>query len=116
MMFLGEVSGLSAQVMETGPVLLIVEEPGSREKFEVVVEHDDLVGDEDESDLSFPLYKNCQQQTLPVLPRFTFMMKAESSVWRLNEIVLSARVPLSDPDFLKDVVKDLGEKQRWRND
>ena len=124
MMFLSEISGMGAQakasgglqIMETGPILLTVEEPGSREKFEVVVERDDLVGDEDEIDLSFHLYKNGQQQTLPVLPRLTFMMKTESDVWRLNEIVFSARVPLADPDFLKDVVKDLQEKQRSRND
>jgi hypothetical protein len=124
MMYLTEISGLGAQakgtgglqIMETGPVLLTVEEPGSREKFEVVVERDDLVGDEDEIDLSFHMYKNGQQQTLPVLPRLTFMMKTESSIWRLSEISFSARMPLADPDFLKDLVKDLEEKQRSRND
>ena len=124
MMFLSEISGMGAQakasgglqIMETGPILLTVEETANSEKFEVVVERDDLVGDEDEIDLSFHLYKNGQQQTLPVLPRLTFMMKTESDVWRLNEIVFSARVPLADPDFLKDVVKDLEEKQRSRND
>jgi len=123
-LILSEISGLSAhakaggglEVMETGPILLTVEEPGSREKFEVVVERDDLVGDEDEIDLSFHMYKNGQQQTLPVLPRLSFVMKTESDVWRLKEIVFSARVPLSDPDFLKDVVKDFKEKQRSRND
>ena len=124
MMFLSEISGLGAhakasgglQIMETGPILLRVEEPGGREKFEVVVERDDLMGDEDQIDLSFQMYKNGQQQTLPVLPRLTFMMKTESDVWRLNEILFSARVPLADPDYLKDVVKDLEEKQRSRND
>jgi len=81
-----------------------------------VVERDNLMGDEDQIDLSFQMYKNGQQQTLPVLPRLTFMMKTESDVWRLNEILFSARVPLADPDYLKDVVKDLEEKQRSRND
>jgi hypothetical protein len=122
--FLSELSGLGAhakgaggfQTMETGPVLLVAEEPGGRQKFEVVVERDDMVGDGDEIDLSFHLYKNGQQQTLPVLPRLTFTLKMESNVWRLYDVVFSARVPLADPDFLKDVVKDLEEQQRRRND
>ena len=98
-MFLSEISGLGAhakasgglQIMETGPILLRVDEPGGREKFEVVVERDNLMGDEDQIDLSFQMYKNGQQQTLPVLPRLTFMMKTESDGWRLNEILFSAR-------------------------
>jgi hypothetical protein len=124
MTYLTEISSMGAQVkatpglqiMETGPVLLSVEQPGSNQKFDVVVESDDLVGDEDEIDLSFHLYKNGQQEILPILPRLTFMMKTESRIWRLDEITFSARMPLGDADFLKDLVKDLEEKQRSRND
>jgi len=41
-----------------------------------------------------------EDNTLPFVPRFTFSMKMESEVWRLNEISVTVRVPLADPDFL----------------
>jgi hypothetical protein len=110
--------GGNLQTMETGPILLVAEQPAvSRQtqglqKFEVVVDRDDLVGDEDQIDLSFHMYQNGKPETLPFLPRLTFMMKMESNVWRLNELSFSARMPLADSDFLKDFVNQMQEKQQ----
>ena len=102
--------------METGPVLLVSEQPQSREKFEITVERDDLVGDEDQIDLSFQMSRNGKPVAMPFLPRLTFMMKMESGVWRLNEASFSARMPLADPDFLKELVGQIEEQQQRTNE
>jgi len=97
--FLTEVEGIgmqaragggNLQTMETGPVLLVSDQPQTREKFEVTVERDDLIGDEDEIDLSFQMSRNGKPGALPFLPRLTFIMRMESGVWRLNEASFGA--------------------------
>jgi hypothetical protein len=37
-------------------------------------------------------------------------MKTETDVWRLNEIRAEVRVPLADPDFLKNIERQNGKK------
>ncbi len=91
------------------------DQPQTREKFEVTVERDDLIGDEDEIDLSFQMSRNGKPGALPFLPRLTFIMRMESGVWRLNEASFLARMP-SDPDFLKDLVGQIEEKQQRTNE
>jgi TonB family protein len=98
--------GPGFQTFDTGSTLLTAEEPGARDpqKVELTVERDDLVGDEDQIELALHLTKNGKEDTtLPFVPRFTFSMKMESDVWRLNEISVTVRVPLADPDFLKGI-------------
>src|SRR5438445_10099158 len=53
-----------------------------------------------------------EDTTLPFIPRFTFSMKMESDVWRLNEISVAVRLPLADPDFLKSIE----DRQRGQNE
>jgi hypothetical protein len=72
--------GSNLQTMETGPVLLVSDHPQTREKFEVTVERDDLIGDEDKIDLSFQMSRNGKPEALPFLPRLTCMMKMESGL------------------------------------
>ena len=107
--------GSNFQTFETGPVLLVSEEPESRQKFEVMVEQDNLVGDENQIDLSFHMYRNGVRETLPVIPRLTFLMKTEKDVWKLDEIALSVRMPLADPEFLKGFVRDLKKNRQESN-
>jgi hypothetical protein len=107
--------GQSFHIMDTGPILISAEDPRNQ-KVEIVVERDELVGEEDQIELSIHMYENGQQQTLPVLPRLTFSMKSEAKIWRLNEINISARVPLGDEDYLKDLVKNIKEKQQRSNE
>ncbi len=104
------------QIMESGPVLLLAEDGASGQKFEVNVERDDLVGDQNQIELSFHMYKHGQEQGLPVIPRLTFSMKTEASVWRVYDVELGVRAPLGDPDFLKTLVKNLEEKQQSSNE
>jgi hypothetical protein len=37
----------------------------------------------------------------------TFAMKTESGVWKLNEILVTVRLPLADPDFLKSITEGI---------
>lgn len=96
-------TGNSLETFDAGSVLLASTDPKTNQKVEVVVEKDSLQGDDDNIELSFRTYKNQQLQRTPFMPRITFAMKMESGVWKLNEILVSVRVPLSDPDFLKSI-------------
>lgn len=107
-------AGNNLQILESGPVLLEAEQPGS-EKFQVQVDRDELVGDEDEIDLSFHMSRNGKPEPLPFIPQLTFMMRMEADVWRVSEVSFQARLPLGDPEFLKDFVKQLQEKQKSSN-
>jgi type IV pilus assembly protein PilA len=109
-------NGQQLQTFDTGSTLVVVEDARTRSKFEITVEGDDLRSDEDQIDLSFHVYKDGQPDNLPVLPRFTFLMKSEGGVWRLNEIMVALRVPLADPDFLKTMMTDMQRSQRPANE
>ena len=109
--------GTNFQTFDTGPTLLLAEDPhpGARsepDKIEITVERDDLVGDEDQIELALHLSRNGKEQSLPVIPRFTFAMQSEANVWRLNEISVTVRIPLADPNFLKT----MEDQQRTRNE
>lgn len=98
--------GPGFQTFDAGPILLTAEDPrsGDRQRVEITVERDDLVGDEDQIELALHMTRNGKEDTtLPFIPRFTFIMKMESEVWRLNEINVTLRVPLADSDFLKRI-------------
>jgi hypothetical protein len=85
----------------------------SGEKVEITVERDDLVGDEDQIELALHMTRGGKEDSpLPFIPRFTFSMKMESEVWRLNEMSVTARLPLADPDFLKSIE----DRQRTQNE
>jgi TonB family protein len=96
-------SGTKFETFDTGPTLLQAEEAEQNEKVEITVEGDSLSGDEDQIDVTLHMTKEGTEQTLPFIPHFTFVMKTEADIWRLNEISVAIRVPLADPDFLKNI-------------
>jgi TonB family protein len=107
--------GTTLQTFDTGPTLLTAEDTrgsGGPDKIELTVERDDLIGDEDQIELALHMTKNGKEESLPVIPRFTFSMQSDADVWRLNEISVTVRVPLSDPTFLKTIE----DQQRSRNE
>src|SRR5713226_2763176 len=126
--FLSEFSSLAIQAkaggakfetFDTGPTLLNFEEPGAGDgtavdsgKVEITVERDDLVGEKDQIELALHMTRGGKEETLPFIPHFTFSMKRESDVWRLNEINVAVRLPLADPDFLKNIE----DRQRTQNE
>jgi TonB family protein len=102
------------ETFDTGSILFSARDlPGSSyDKIDITVEQDDLSGDEDRIELALHMSRAGKEETLPFIPRFTFVMKMESDVWRLNEISLGVRLPLADPAFLKA----LAERQRGQNE
>jgi hypothetical protein len=97
--------GRQIETFDAGSVLLATQDPKTGQKVEVIVESDSLQGDEDSIELSFKSYKDKEIKKTPFMPRMTFAMKMESGVWRLNEILVSVRLPLADPDFLKSITE-----------
>lgn len=94
------------QTFEAGPILLSFENPHDNSKIEIVVEQDDLLAaDEDDIEVSFRAYKDGQPQLAGLSPRFTFGMKQETGVWKLNEITFAFKISLTDPEFLKALSK-----------
>jgi hypothetical protein len=106
-----QAQGQNFQTFETGSVLLSGEDPKSKQKVEVTVENDALRGDEDDIELSFQTYKNGQAQRTPFMPQITFSMKQEAHVWKLNEISVTVRLPLADPDLLKALTENMKARQ-----
>jgi hypothetical protein len=95
------------ETFETGSVLLAADNSQTGQKFEMLVESDSLQGDEDNIEVSFQTYKEKQVQRTGITPRMTFNMKIESGVWKLNALLVSLRVPLADPDFLKSITEGM---------
>jgi TonB family protein len=102
--------GMKFETFDSGPTLLQAEEVEQNEKTEITVEVDNLSGDEDEIELTLHITKEGNEQPLPFIPHFTFIMKTEADVWRLNEIRAEVRVPLADPDFLKNIERQNGKQ------
>jgi hypothetical protein len=101
--------GEHVESFETGPNLLLIEQNGGRERYEVAVEHDSLIGEDDEIELSIHDYKDGQLQSLAVVPRLTFTLRQEKEIWRLTEVTAAAHMPLTDPDYLKGLRKEQNE-------
>jgi hypothetical protein len=95
--------GGQLQTFEAGPTLVMMEDPQAHTKFEIVVERDDLRGEEDEIELSFHGYKDGETQTAGTKFRFTLTMKQEAGTWRLNDVMVAVGVSLTDPEFLKAI-------------
>ena len=96
--------GSHLQTFETGSTLLSIDDERTQSKFEVTVENDDLRSDEDEILLAFHAVKGGQPAGTPFLPTLSVLMKQEAGVWKLNELSITLRVPLADPNFLKAMV------------
>jgi hypothetical protein len=97
------------ETFDSGPTILLNEQKDGHQKIEVTVEHDSLMGEEDEIELSVHVYKDGQPQSLPVVPRLIFTLKQEKEIWRLTEVTVAAHAPLTDPDYLQGLRKEQDE-------
>lgn len=105
--------GKTFQVYEAGPVLVSSTDSRTEEKFEVAIDRDDLIGDQDEIDLSFHNFRNGQEQALSnFLPRVNLKLGMEGGAWKLRELAFNLRLPLDDPDFLKALKEIFQDRQR----
>jgi len=101
--------GQNLETFDVGPNILVADVPQSHQRIEIGVEHDSVIGEEEEIELSLHIYKDGQLKTLPVVPRFTFTMKQQKEVWRLTNLTFTAQVPLTDPDYLKELRQEQDE-------
>lgn len=106
-----QTQGQNYQTFETGAVLLSGEDPKTGQKIEVMVENDALRGEQDDIELSFQTYKNGQAQRTPFMPRMILSMKQEAHVWKLNEVSVTIRLPLADPDLLKAFTENMKARE-----
>ena len=97
------------ETFDDGATLLVTEPNPGHDKIEAIVEHDSLLGEEDEIELSFRYYKEGKMQTLPLVPRLTFTLKQEKEIWRLTEVTAAAHIPLTDPDYLQELRREQNE-------
>jgi len=95
------------ETFDVGPTLLVSEQDEGKEKVktEVIVERDNLNGENEEIEVSIHVYRDGRPEFLPVIPDVIFSMTQEKEVWRLAEVTLALHVPLTDPAYLKDVRK-----------
>jgi hypothetical protein len=98
-----------AEAFDMGTNILVIHEKNSPQTIEVAVEHDSLLGEEDEIELSFRIYKNGQPQSLPIIPRLIFTLKSEKEIWRLTEVTIAGHIPLTDADYLKELRREQDE-------
>jgi hypothetical protein len=101
-----ESQGKTVQTFETGSVLLATKNQAG-EKVEITVENDSLQGDQDDIEVSFMTYKNGQPQRPPVMSHLTFSMITERGIWKLNEITVTLRIPLANPNLLKSITEGM---------
>jgi hypothetical protein len=110
--------GEKLETFDTGSTILVTEQNNAQEKIEINVEHDSLMGENDEIELSVQSYKNGQPVPLPVIPRFTFTLRQEKEIWRVVEVTAAVHMPLTDPDYLKGLRKQQDESTEsqasWR--
>jgi hypothetical protein len=95
--------GKSFQTFETGPVVVVTDDPKTGQKTELVIDSDSLQGDRDDIQVSIHTYKENQLQRTPFMPLVVLSMKMESGVWTLNEVAVTIKLPLADPDLLKSM-------------
>ncbi|HKD81035.1 MAG TPA: hypothetical protein VKH81_15170 [Candidatus Angelobacter sp.] len=98
-------AGPETQAFESGPLLLVINNPAQHQKLEVHVENDDLSGDEDTLELSLHVAReNADQQPEEwesFLSRISVNMKKQAGIWRLNKVGAGVEFPLGDPEFLQ---------------
>lgn len=102
------------ETFETGPTLLIAENSNGHFRLEVAVERDELLGEEDEIELSIHPYKDGEPEPWPVVPRLIFSLQQEKEIWKLTGITLALRAPLTDPEYLKNIRKFRNEQDQNR--
>jgi type IV pilus assembly protein PilA len=102
-----QAQGQHFETFETGSVLLSTEDAKTGQKTEMTVVNDALRGDQDDIEMAFHIYKNGKEERMPFMPQMTFSMKQEGQVWTLNEISITIRLPLADPDLLRTITEKM---------
>jgi len=100
-----QTQGKTLQTFETGPVILSTDDSKTGQKTEIAVESDTPEGDQENLQLSIRTYKDGRPQRTPLMPVIVFAMQIESGVWTLNEVGVTMRMSLTDPELLKSITE-----------
>lgn len=99
-------AGEAVQTFDSGPVLLSASRPRQHQKLEVRVDNDDLNGDEDTMQLSLHTLQDGQEQQEMwdlLSSHFDVTMIRQQGTWRLSNFGVGLKVPLGNPEFLKNI-------------
>jgi len=101
-----------------GPILMKAHDPKSGTTAELVVDSDDLSGDEDTMELSFHIDGPAGAPVMPFqLPSMRLHMKLEGAVWRFEEVDLTEKVELGSPAFVKQIERQNAQMtELWATD
>lgn len=97
------------KTFDSGPVLLELNDPKTHERIEVHVDNDDLNGEEDTMQLSLHAFRDGQEidTALQIISQIELGMKKQQNVWRLNEITVSAMLPVGDPKLMERLTNSM---------
>ena len=115
------IHGLSArgqvlETFETGPILARAKDAASEQSVEITVESETDWGDAAEMEVAVHVYRAGRPVLMPFVPTMTCRMKMDEKVWRLDEVAVKLRVPLSDPEFLDGLKQRFGTATQQQRD
>lgn len=92
----------SMEKFNSGPILVSFNNASEHERLEIHVDGDELrsEGQEDIMLLSLHLLRQGEEEDLAFGLRFFLSWKQQLGIWRLNELTVSAHVPIGDPRVL----------------
>ena len=93
-----------------GPVLVRKRDASAQVAEELRIDNEDLTGDQDTLDLSLHQNGPEGEVLLPIpAPGITVKMDLEQGIWRFQEIAFTVRMPLGDPAFVKQTMRQDAE-------
>lgn len=102
-------NGPDQKTFDTGPVLIAVDDPKTHERIEAHVDNDDLNGEEDTMQLSLHAFRDGQEidSALQIISQIEVGMKKQQNIWRVNQITVSASLPVGDPKLMEQLTNSL---------
>ncbi len=97
--------GDNLESFDAGPILFSYNNPQQHERLEIRIDSDDLHGEQDDMQLSVHLFQRGVEEDLPAGLRFLLSWKLQEGIWRLDAVMISARVEVGDPRIF--------DKPRW---
>jgi hypothetical protein len=89
--------GSKFDTFETGRILFAVNNTAKHERFEVHLVGEEQHGSQDDMELSIHSFRSGTEEPMPVVLRFLVSMKLQETVWRLDALTVSVRLPVGDP-------------------
>lgn len=105
-------AGNELKSFDSGSILFSLTDTKTKETTEIVVENDDLSGDQDTLQLSLHGYADGKEKQddnlLTLSPKFSVEMKKQDNVWRLNNISVNVNFPVGSPKLFQAMTQASG--------